>query len=88
MIFFPQQTLTLQPSRITYDSQQLIAAAVWQEVAHGVPLGEDAIDSELASFVWGKKWSQVKGNKNHLLEKSSAPHILIHFKIIGIQKRT
>lgn len=37
MIFFPQQTLTLQPSRITYDSQQLIAAAVWQEVAHGVP---------------------------------------------------
>lgn len=30
--------LILQPMRnLTYDSEQLVAAAVWEEVAHGVP---------------------------------------------------
>lgn len=34
---------------------------------------EEAIDSELASFVWGeKKLSQVKRNDDHMQEKPSA----------------
>lgn len=84
-LFSLQSRLILQPSRITYDSEQLIAAAVWQEVAHGVPFRG-------RSYRLGARLICLRGKKNEVRskeikitcwKKSSAPHIIIHFKIIG-----
>jgi len=42
-------------------------------------LWDEAIDSELASFVWGEKIkSAQKKERSHAGKKSSAPDIIVH----------